>query len=121
MTSWTEEEWNRIELAIDKSEYKYRPEFVLWLLKNKNVWDAFDKYTRDAMKIKHRKRFGARAVMEIVRWFSAIKDDYPMFKINNNYTPDLARLLMALEPSLKGFYEIRNSTERNAGVFKQIA
>jgi len=50
--------------------------------------------------------YGARALVEVIRWETAMKHgpDEDGFKINNNFTPYLARHAEAREPSLKGFF-----------------
>ena len=53
-----------------------------------------------------RKHYGAKAVMEVIRYHRAISggDD---FKVNNNHTSRYARMLERDEPTMKGFFHKR--------------
>lgn len=65
-------------------------EFQDWLQCNWAIWDAFCTLA-DAMRLKGRKYYSARAVMEVVRWHRHLKDSVDVeFKINNNHTPRMA-------------------------------
>ena len=50
--------------------------------------------------------YSIRTIWEVLRWNSEIsgKDAY---KLNNNYVPYYARLIMQNEPDLAGFFEVR--------------
>lgn len=52
--------------------------------------------------------YGINSIIEVVRWHRNIKggggDD---FKINNNYAPFYARMIMAREPELSEFFNTR--------------
>ncbi len=54
------------------------------------------------------RRWGMRALLEIVRFNSAIRTGGDAFKINNNHAPYYARLLMRSEPLLSAFFETRS-------------
>lgn len=115
---WTAKAWNTICHTIEQSEHHYRPEFVTWLHSNHQVWQAFVDKTHEAFNLQHRARFSARNVMEQVRWSTAVRESGAMFKINNNYIPDLARLVMELDTRLNGFYQLRSNPEREQSVHK---
>lgn len=53
--------------------------------------------------------FGAKAIVERIRWHMAIKhrDENNRYKINNNYTAYLARDAEAHCPELDGFFRNR--------------
>lgn len=54
--------------------------------------------------------YGIAALVEVVRYeHAATNDPTSDFKINNNYTPFLARDLMARHPELDGFFNTRRS------------
>jgi hypothetical protein len=81
--------------------------FTDWLTENKPVVDAVIRYAREARAAGY-KHYGIKAVVERVRWhFHVERKEQADFKINNNYTSRLARLLMSLEPELKGMFELR--------------
>ena len=52
-------------------------------------------------------RYGMRALFEAMRFDHAIQTRGGDFKLNNNYTPHYAKLLMATTPQLAGFFETR--------------
>lgn len=54
-------------------------------------------------------KYGAKAVMEVVRWKVNVYTHGDEFKINNNYTSCYARLLMIEDPSFDGFFQLRSS------------
>lgn len=61
-----------------------------------------------AMKAKRlgRERYGIGGLFEVLRWSYLLTrgDD---FKLNNDFRSRYARLLMANEPELEGFFEVR--------------
>ena len=52
---------------------------------------------------------GMRMFWERLRWheFTRTQDQTSAFKLNDHYPPRYARLIMALEPDLSGFFETR--------------
>ena len=56
-------------------------------------------------------RYGAKAIWETLR-YEALRTRGETIKLNNNYVSRLARLAMATEPRLKGFFETRELTSR---------
>lgn len=56
-----------------------------------------------------RKRYGIMALINVVRWHRALTTHGDDYKINNNFAPFYARLLMEQEPDLAGFFEVRTS------------
>ena len=62
-----------------------------------------------ALKAAGRKHYGMKGIFETIRYETAIKGK-GSFKINNNYTPHYARLVMENNPELKGFFELRKKT-----------
>lgn len=109
---WTFVQWLAVTTLIDRSSYDYRRDFIQYLRDNPAVWKAFARKARAAKKYKHRGRFGAKAILEVLRWESAVKEKDVTFKINNNFAPDLARLTMDAMPALKGYFTIRGSADR---------
>ena len=51
--------------------------------------------------------YAIAGLFEVVRWQRAIQTSDIDYKINNNYKPRYARLLMIEEPRLVGFFELR--------------
>jgi hypothetical protein len=63
------------------------------------------------LKDRGRKFYGIMALLNVVRWQRAIRtttadDDY---KVNNNWAPFYARLLMSENPELDGFFQLRRA------------
>ena len=72
--------------------------FVKWLKKNKRMYGFFRKFAYQALE-KKRPRFSAYMIRERVRWYVNIEYD-GHFKISNNLTPYIARLLIVEYPEL---------------------
>ncbi len=53
------------------------------------------------------KRSSIAFCFERLRWLYAIQTSGDVFKLNNNYKPYYARLLMESVPELVGFFELR--------------
>jgi hypothetical protein len=75
-STWTREE---VEQEVD------------WHLRNKHVWRAFE---AKALELKDHgiDHWGAKAIWEVLRFESAIKDTGDIFKLNNNHTALMGRL-----------------------------
>ena len=56
-----------------------------------------------------RMQYGIMALLNVVRWQRALQTTDPEYKINNNFAPFYARLLMARESDLRGFFELRHA------------
>lgn len=56
-----------------------------------------------------RKRVGIKMLLEVLRWNYQMKTDDPNsdFKINNNYAPYYARLLIERHPTWADVFELR--------------
>lgn len=53
------------------------------------------------------KKIGIRCIWEVMRWDLTFTTTGSEFKLNDHYTARYARLLMAREPELAGYFEIR--------------
>lgn len=71
---------------------------------------------RLAMQLRARgfKRYSLKALFEVLRYHRAIDCRDGEFKLNNNFTAFYARELMARNPELEGFFELREQTSRGA-------
>ena len=56
-----------------------------------------------------RKRYGIKGLFEVLRWETSLRTTDSEFKLNNSYTSFYARLLMATEHELSGFFSTRRS------------
>lgn len=81
-----------------------RDKFVEWLDDNPKIYEAFHRFAIDALA-KGRKRFSAYMIRERVRWYVNV-DFEGEFKICNNFTPYIARLLAEELPELAEVFEI---------------
>ncbi len=75
--------------------------------KHPEVWKLFVIFTHERIR-KGFQNFGAKAIMERVRWETAapfLSED--AYKINNNHTAFYARWFMATYPEHEGFFRLR--------------
>ena len=96
-----------LELAAEHEEL-FSKEFVKWLPDNLHVWEAF---CDQAFKIRKTgfKHYSARTIVHYLRHHSAITEASGQWKINNNYSPYLARLFDKRFPNLAGLWEYRET------------
>tara|TARA_R110000751_G_scaffold35565_2_gene87410 strand:+ start:719 stop:1024 length:306 start_codon:yes stop_codon:yes gene_type:complete len=73
---------------------------------NPEVYSELLKLSFD-LKAKGRGKYGVKSLFEIIRWHRAMSTEGDEFKLNNNHAPFYARLIMAQEPELEGFFETR--------------
>ena len=80
-------------------------QFIGWHQRNPEVWKAFEAF---ALKLIARgmKHYGAKAIMEVVRYDQALKSSGE-FKVNNNYSAYYARIFTLKYPQHKDFFEFR--------------
>ncbi len=93
------------EIKLDYDSY---PDgFWHWLGKNEHIYAAF-KVKALTMALKGRKRYSARTIIETVRWESDLEDSEVTFKLNDKWTPGMARLFMSeFGERYPKFFEIR--------------
>jgi hypothetical protein len=79
--------------------------FFQWHYANPLVWKEFERLSLEliARGITH---YGAKSIMEVVRWHRAICGGAD-FKINNNYSAYYARIFEMKHPGHTGFFEMR--------------
>mgnify|MGYP007089738799 CR=1 FL=1 len=95
------------ELA-DSNEELFSKEFLRWLPENLHVWQAF---CDETFKVRARgfKHYSARTIIHFLRHHSAVAESTGPWKVNNNYSPYLARLFDLKFPHLKGLWEYRET------------
>ncbi len=99
MTKWTPEAVTRYE--------EIREAWLLFHARNPIVYEELCKIAFGLLD-RGRSRYGISGLFEVLRWKRAmftVAD--PDFKLNNNFRAFYARLLMASEPRLAGFFEVR--------------
>ncbi len=71
--------------------------------------EVYGAVVRFAREVKQRgfKKFGIRVIWERARWFLTIERDNEEYKLNDHYHSRYARLIMANEADLAGFFQTR--------------
>jgi hypothetical protein len=86
--------------------------FQAFALANPHVQHLFNSFSLEMVSA-GRKHFSAKAVVERIRWETALQTTDPEVKINNNWTCLLARRFEALNPHLKGFFRNRKLVSKD--------
>ena len=93
----------------------YPDGFWDWLEQN---WHVYEQVVRMARHAQRRgvKRWSVFGIIQILRWRTALRqqDGRSALKINDHAGPGLARLAMARDPDLQGFFETRQQARRMA-------
>jgi hypothetical protein len=97
---------SRVEEMLDRAHRLDLPAaFIRWLPDNWAIWREFVSLADDA-RHRGRSHYAARTIIEVLRWHSGLREE-PVgeFKINDHFTPHMARLYN----DVKGvdFFEIR--------------
>jgi hypothetical protein len=74
---------------------------------NPEVYVKFKEFAVKTM-LKGHKNYSAKGIFEIIRWHTGVKGG-DQYKVNNNYTPHYARMLMDEIPLFRGFFKTRAS------------
>jgi len=80
--------------------------FKKYFVKNTDIWRLFVKFAIYA-KGKGKTKYSAKAIIERARWECELEGGSGDYKINNNWTSCMARLLVAKSPDFKDFFEFR--------------
>ena len=93
-----------VAAAHTLTELKSMPknEFIKWLEKNPSIYNAFRKFALEAIA-QRRKRFSAYMIRERVRWYTNVEYSGE-FKVSNNVTPYMSRLLALDMPVLRRIF-----------------
>lgn len=75
---------------------------------NPQVYIALESMTRELVN-RGRGKIGIKMLFEVLRWNYYMNTDDPNsdFKINNNYAPYYARLILERHPEWDGIFELR--------------
>lgn len=92
------------------SGFGYRPDFAAWLRENWTIWLRFCEEA-DKVRRRGRGRYAARTIAEYIRHETALRETGGEFKLNDHFTPGMARLYMATRPDAQGFFETREQRE----------
>jgi len=103
---------------VEENKDLFTKDFIKWIPNNLHIFAEFCARSH-ALKKSGRKRYGAKSIMETIRFDTYLREkpDYE-FKINNNYTAYLARLAIIAYNDLDGFFEFRETKAVNSGVFE---
>jgi len=100
------------EVALAKFQANsFYDDFTEFHEEHPEVYDELKKLALDLVGHGHR-RYSINGLFEVLRWHRAMRttdDEQEDFKLNNNYRALYARLLMLVEPRLRGFFETRVS------------
>ena len=99
---------NEIVKLAQENEELFSVEFLKWLPNNLHVWNAF---CDQAFNVRRRgfKHYSSRTIVHFLRHHSAVTEAGGAWKINNNYSPYLARLFDKRFPNLAGLWEYRET------------
>lgn len=92
----------------------YPAGFFAWITtdEGQQVWELFETLAMRAAR-SGRKRYGAKSIIEVLRWQTTVEDGSE-FKINNNWAPGLARLWMQKHgDDYPGFFVLRDALGRD--------
>lgn len=81
---------------------------------------VYERLKRLAFKLKVRgvERYGIKALWEVLRYEESVQTTAAAssYRLNNNFTSMYARLLIAQEEDLEGFFELRERATRRGRV-----
>jgi hypothetical protein len=80
--------------------------FRRWLAANPHVLDLFVELATQLQRA-GRHHYGAKAIVEEMRWLYATQTTGSVFKLDNNMTSRLARAAVARQPVLTAMFEFR--------------
>lgn len=96
-------EWAIKIIARDAEDYRH--DFPSWLSLN---WHVFKGFEREALRVAARRsHYSAKTIYEVLRHHSLLAEKAGEWKLNNNFTGDLARLFEAMHPEARGFFGLR--------------
>jgi hypothetical protein len=94
----------------------FRDDFVPWLSENLHIWSAFENHA-NTLYLRGKRHRSARGIVHYLREDTALRErPEGEWKINNNVSPDLARLWLLIHPERDGFFELRDNPERTSPV-----
>jgi hypothetical protein len=96
----------------ERERHDYPDGFWQWLEINEHIYRAFAQLALQA-RARGFPRWGAHAVLEHIRWQTALRDGFEhAVKVNNNARAGLSRLAMAEHDELAGFFSTREPPAR---------
>jgi hypothetical protein len=96
----------RLVRAALRHQHRFRPGFPGWLRENGAIFVAFEAIALSLWALGTR-RYGARQIVESLRYHSQLRETVGTFKLNDHKTPDLVRLFLIRHPECHGLFQIR--------------
>ncbi len=93
--------------ALDGADTGLLNRFIAYHEKNPHVFDAFYEAAK-LIKASGRKKYGARTIIETIRWRQDLVTVSNDFKINDHYSCLYGRLVSAWDNSFEGFFNKRS-------------
>jgi hypothetical protein len=97
---------NTPERLARKHARAFRNGFAGWLSENVSVYGAFET-TAVGLWQRGRLHYSARTIVEALRHQSLVAEEQCLFKLDNDHTPDMARLFLIRFPECEGFFTFR--------------
>lgn len=92
----------------------FRDDFLPWLAANAHIYAEFERLALGMARV--RKHYGARSIVEKMRYDMAISQVGGEFKIDGNMVPCMARLFALCNPDKAALFEFREpSRDRSMG------
>lgn len=90
----------------------FRADFLPWLIDNEHLYREFERLSLQMAR--HRDHYGARSIVEKMRYDMTISERGVEFKINGNFVPCMARLFAICNPNHAELFEFREQHRRAA-------
>ncbi len=87
-----------------------RDDFVAWLGDHHTIYTYFRKFALEAL-LTGRKKFSVYMIRERVRWYTTVEWSGE-FKVSNNTTPYIGRLLAMEYPQLKEVFSFKGDLRK---------
>ena len=81
--------------------------FYSWAAETMHVIKVFQRYAFELKTKGHRDHYSAYTIRERIRWDSMTRETGTEYKISNDVTPYIARLLMLANPLLRGMFKTK--------------
>ncbi len=95
-------------------------EFMEYHKANPQIWEAFQRKTFEAIR-RGFGHYGARAIIELIRWETGVAaDGEDGFKVNNNWPPYYGRMFERTYPEHTGFFRRREAKADEDAAFQEV-
>jgi hypothetical protein len=79
-----------VKKVFDEYPNDFDVTFRGWLRRNWKIYESF--HNKGKQMMCQREHYSARTLVEVIRWHTDLQEADQLFKINNNVTPDMARM-----------------------------